>query len=78
MLADLHRRGLRAEGRLGFGKPAEELIRLAQETQIDVLVMGTHGHGFFADLALGATVSPMLHRLTIPVLVVPTGASRSG
>jgi hypothetical protein len=25
-----------------------------------------------ADLALGATVSPVLHRLPIPVLVVPS------
>ena len=33
--------------------------------------MGTHGHGFFADLALGQTVSPLLHKLPIPVLVVP-------
>ena len=31
----------------------------------------THGHRFLADLALGQTVTPVLHRLNIPVLVVP-------
>ena len=34
--------------------------------------MGTHGHRLLADMALGQTVSPVLHRLTIPILVVPT------
>jgi manganese transport protein len=63
--------GLEAQGILGYGNPPSELVRIAQEEKLDLLVMGTHGHGFFADLALGQTVSPLLHRLTIPVLVVP-------
>ncbi|HEY7153372.1 MAG TPA: Nramp family divalent metal transporter [Gemmataceae bacterium] len=68
----LKRQGLGAEGVLGYGEPAAELVRLARERQLDFLVLGTHGHRFFADLALGQTVSPVLHRLQIPILVVPT------
>jgi manganese transport protein len=68
----LQAEGLRAEGLLGYGEPAAELVRLAQEHKLDFLVLGTHGHRFFADLALGQTVSPVLHRLQIPILVVPT------
>jgi manganese transport protein len=64
--------GLAAEGVLGYGRPAEELVRIAGDRHFDLLVLGTHGHRFFADLALGQTVAPVLHRLTIPVLVVPT------
>jgi manganese transport protein len=67
--------GLRAEGVLGYGDPPEELVRLAIEQALDLLVLGTHGHRFFADLALGTTVAPVLHRLPIPVLVVPVGAA---
>jgi manganese transport protein len=63
---------LKAEGFLGYGSPPEELVRIAQEQRIDLLVLGTHGHRFFADLALGQTVAPVLHKLTIPVLVVPS------
>jgi manganese transport protein len=66
--------GLEVQGLLGYGNPAEELVRLAVQERFDLLVLGTHGHRFFADLALGRTVSPVLHRLTIPVLVVPTRA----
>jgi manganese transport protein len=74
-----HLRGqdLRASGTLGFGDPPGELVRLANELRLDLLVLGTHGHRFFADLALGQTVAPVLHKLTIPVLVVPNGAAGS-
>jgi manganese transport protein len=67
----LKRDGLDAQGVLGYGNPADELVRIAQEHKLDLLVLGSHGHRFLADLALGQTVSPVLHRLTIPVLVVP-------
>lgn len=63
--------GLAAEGILGFGVPVDELVRIVKEQDIDLLVLGGHGHRWLADLALGSTVSPVLHRLTIPVLVVP-------
>ncbi len=69
---DLRRGGLNAQGVLGYGKPAEELVRITLEQHFDLLVVGTHGHGFLADLALGQTVAPMLHNLPIPVLVVPS------
>jgi manganese transport protein len=70
----LRQTDLQARGVLGFGNPADELVRLVKEEQIDLLVLGAHGHRFIADMALGQTVSPVLHRLTIPVLVVPSGA----
>lgn len=63
--------GLDVDGTLGYGNPPQEIVRLAEEKQLDLLVLGTHGHRFFADLALGETVSPVVHRLRIPVLVVP-------
>jgi manganese transport protein len=67
--------GLPAQGSLGFGDPASELIRIANQERFDLLVLGAHGHRFLADLAFGQTVSPVLHRLNIPVLVVPSRPS---
>jgi manganese transport protein len=78
LVEHLRQDGLRAEGALGYGSPPEELVRLSQERHLDLLVVGTHGHRFLADMALGQTVSPVLHRLTIPVLVVPTRPGPSG
>jgi manganese transport protein len=71
LVEHLRREGLSAEGTLGYGTPWEELVRIAKERGLDLFVLGAHGHGFLADLALGQTVSPVLHRLPIPVLVVP-------
>jgi manganese transport protein len=71
LVEHLRREGLTVEGTLGYGTPYEELVRIAGERGLDVYVLGAHGHGFLADLALGHTVAPILHRLPIPVLVVP-------
>jgi manganese transport protein len=78
LIEHLRQRGLEAQGFLGYGHPAEELVRIAREQGLDLLVLGTHGHRFFADLALGQTVAPVLHRLNIPILVVPTGLREEG
>ena len=74
LVGHIRGQGLDADGALGFGRPADELVRLVTAHHLDVLVLGTHGHRFLADLALGSTVAPVLHRLTIPVVVVPSGA----
>jgi manganese transport protein len=74
LVAHLCRDGLTARGELGYGEPAKELLRLARENQLDLLVLGSHGHRLLGDLALGQTVSPLLHRSPIPILVVPTTA----
>jgi manganese transport protein len=78
LVEHLRRDGLVVEGRLGFGEPAPELVRLALELHFDLLVLGTHGHRLLGDLALGQTVSPVVHRLSIPILVVPNGERVSG
>jgi manganese transport protein len=71
LVGHLREAGLSAEGVLGYGRPPDELERLARERRLDLLVVGTHGHRLVGDLVLGQTVAPLLHRLSIPVLVVP-------
>jgi manganese transport protein len=74
LVAHLRREGLAAAGDLGYGEPAKELLRMVRERGLDLLVLGTHGHRLLSDLALGQTVSPLLHRTPVPILVVPTTA----
>lgn len=74
LVAHLRRGGLAAAGDLGYGEPAKELLRMVRERGLDLLVLGTHGHRLLSDLALGQTVSPLLHRTPVPILVVPTVA----
>jgi manganese transport protein len=78
LVQHLRQSGLSVEGVLGYGRPSDELVRLAKERGLDLLVLGAHGHGLVGDLVLGETVAPVLHRLSIPVLVVPPGPESRG
>lgn len=62
--------GVAVEIALPHGDPAKELIRFAEEHRVDMLVMGSHGHRLIGDLLMGETVSPVRHKVGIPVLVV--------
>ncbi len=55
---------------LGYGSVPDELIRLATENAIDVLIMGGHGHRGLSDLVFGSAVAPVRHRLNIPIMVI--------
>ncbi len=52
------------------GAPGETLLRYARENGIGLIAIATHGHGGFSRLAFGSTAEYVLHRSTIPVLVV--------
>lgn len=68
--AQLTSDGLNVEVRLATGDPATELIRVAEEGQVDLIAMSTHGHRFIADLLFGTTVNKVRHLVKIPVLLL--------
>lgn len=53
------------------GNPLEEILRYIDANGMDVLVVGTHGHGFLATMLLGSVADGAVRRSKIPVLVVP-------
>jgi nucleotide-binding universal stress UspA family protein len=61
---------LRVSTELAMGDPATELIRLANERQVDLIAMSTHGHRFLNDLIRGTTVSRVRHEVKVPVLLL--------
>jgi universal stress protein A len=51
------------------GDPRDEIIRIAEENQVDLIVVGSHGrHGF--ALLLGSTANSILHHAKCDVLAV--------
>ncbi|MGD0591612.1 MAG: Nramp family divalent metal transporter [Bacteroidota bacterium] len=62
--------GIDVQAVLGFGRVPKEIIRIAQEQKIDLLVMGGHGHRGMKDLIFGTSISKVRHALKIPVLVI--------
>ena len=58
------------------GHPVDQIIRHAEELNVDIIVMGSRGQGMLADVTMGSTSRRVLRRCTRPVLVVrlPEGA----
>jgi manganese transport protein len=50
--------------------PGQEIVRVAEELEPDLLVMGAHGHSGWRDLVFGATINSVRHKVKAPVLVV--------
>jgi len=62
--------GLEVQAVLGYGRVPKEIVRLAHEQKIDLLIMGGHGHRGIKDIIFGTSISKVRHVLKIPVLVV--------
>lgn len=61
--------GLDVEIRIERGHPVNVTGRLAETAQL--LVLGTHGRGWFEGMLAGSVTSAALHDAPCPVLVVP-------
>jgi nucleotide-binding universal stress UspA family protein len=66
----LAERGFTVQTKLAMGDPATELIRAAEEQQVDLVAMSTHGHRFIADVLHGATADRVRHLVKVPVLLL--------
>jgi manganese transport protein len=62
--------GFNVDAHLELGDPAAKIIALAEKSGCDLIAMGTHGHGFFADLFFGSVSRTVRHGTSIPVLLV--------
>jgi nucleotide-binding universal stress UspA family protein len=52
------------------GVPHVEIVSLAEERGVDLIVMAPHGRGFVSHLILGSTTERVLRHAPCPVLVV--------
>ena len=68
--SELEGRGLKVETRLAMGDPADELVKVSEEQDVDLIAMSTHGHRFVKDVLLGATADKVRHLVKVPVLLL--------
>jgi len=52
------------------GEPATEILRLARETNSDMIVMGTHGRRGLTRLLMGSVAEEVVRKAACPVLSV--------
>lgn len=62
--------GYHAYPHIGFGGAAKAISEITKNNELQLLVMGAHGHKGLKDLILGTTVDAVRHKVMIPVLVV--------
>ena len=72
LLFGLKDKGLNAESLLIRGSAIVEILAMAEQYQIDMILMGSHGHGAWYELVVGTVSEGVLHRATCPTLIVPS------
>lgn len=62
--------GLVVDAVVAEGIPAEVIVREAEEREVDLIAMGTHGRSGLAHLLLGSTAERVVQHAGCPVLTV--------
>jgi len=58
------------------GSPADEILKRAEGSQHDLIVIGSRGHGAAASMLLGSVSRSVVHRSGVPVIVVHVEGER--
>ncbi len=62
--------GTEVEGRVVTGYAAEEIMRVAEEEKVDLIVMGTHGRVGIDRILFGSVAEKVVKNSPIPVLTI--------
>ncbi len=68
--AELAAAGVNSVSHFCVGDVAHETAAYVKKNGIDLVIMGSHGHGALAGLALGSVATKLICVLEVPVMVV--------
>jgi nucleotide-binding universal stress UspA family protein len=77
-LAELRKQVPGANAILSRGYPADEILRVAEDTKVDLIVMGTHGRRGLSHVLLGSVAERVVRRSPVPVLTVRSSHAEHG
>ena len=63
--------GIDARTMVIYGKPADEIVRIAEEEKADLIVIATHGQSGWKRFISGSVTERVVRMASCPVLVVP-------
>jgi nucleotide-binding universal stress UspA family protein len=69
-IAGVEQRGFTIRPEVAEGTPYEEIVCLARERDVDLIVMGTHGRTGLAHALMGSVAEKVVRRAPCPVLTV--------
>jgi nucleotide-binding universal stress UspA family protein len=61
--------GIQVETRIAIGHPAEQIIRRAEQSHADLIVVGRRGNSTFEKVVMGSVSEHVLRHAPCPVLV---------
>ena len=64
------------ESEVALGNPAELILQAADDFGADLVIVGSHGRGFWGRLTLGSVSDAVVHHAKCPVLVARPGPSK--
>jgi nucleotide-binding universal stress UspA family protein len=65
---EIRAKGIPVRELVAQGKPSAEIIRVAREESIDLIVLGSHGKGVLDQALFGSTTERVVRRAPCPVL----------
>ena len=68
--AETHFQGVKTKREARVGTPADAILAIAAEEEVDLIVMASHGYGMLGQIVLGSTTERVLKRAKCPVMVV--------
>ncbi|GIK64713.1 MAG: universal stress protein [Chloroflexota bacterium] len=69
--AEFSKEGKQAEIEVREGKPAEAIVKAAQELGVDAIVISTHGRTGISRLVVGSVTQDVINTATCLIIVVP-------
>jgi nucleotide-binding universal stress UspA family protein len=68
LAAEVRAQGLVLHERLSQGTPSAEIVRIAKEEGVDLVVLGSHGKGLLDHALFGSTTERVVRKAPCPVL----------
>ncbi len=65
----LEGQGLHVITRIEYGSPAAQIVRVAEDERVDLIVMGAQGMTAMEELLVGSVTYEVVRRATVPVLI---------
>ncbi|SMP07726.1 Nucleotide-binding universal stress protein, UspA family [Desulfurobacterium pacificum] len=62
--------GFEVEIALRYGNPGDEIVSVAEEKKVSIIVMGAHGKGLLTEILLGSVSVDVMRKAKCPVLII--------
>ena len=70
-IRNLHAEDIQVDYKLRDGKPAKEIVKVAERRGVDLIVMTTDGRDSIKDFVTGTITEHVINHAPCPVLVIP-------